>query len=100
MKNQETFKISPDTFGAICNKIYAEIQLAEQRYPGWPIDILHDVAIVNEEAGELTKACLQYVYAGEPQLAIERDERKRRISKEAIQVAAMAIRFMCGSFGG
>jgi hypothetical protein len=74
----------------IKSEIDEEILRAENLYPGWPADPVHAAAVVAEEAGELVKAALDYSYGkdgGGP-------ERDMRI--EAIQTAAMAIRFLMG----
>lgn len=67
--------------------VLVEILTAMAKYPTWPTDPLHAVAVLGEEFGELTKAVLQHTY--EPQKASLRDVRD-----EAIQTAAMALRFV------
>lgn len=67
--------------------IYAELNRAIAKFPTWPADPLHAVAIIGEEFGELTKAILQLVY--EPHKSSPYD-----VKSEAIQTAAMAIRFV------
>lgn len=53
----------------------------------WPTDPLHAIAVLGEEFGELTKDVLQLTY--EPgKTAAE------NVRKEAIQTAAMALRFV------
>lgn len=69
--------------------IKAELQSANEKYPDWPSDPLHAVAIVGEEFGELNRAVLQVVYEPEKQ-SFSYAESKN----EAIQTAAMAIRFL------
>lgn len=64
-----------------------ELDRATTKFPVWPDDPLHAVAIVGEECGELTKAVLEHVY--EPAKS-SRDD----IRKEAIQAAAMIFRFI------
>lgn len=64
-----------------------ELESATTKFPTWSTDPLHAVAVVGEEAGELTKAVLQVVY--EPHKSTIDDVRT-----EAIQTAAMAIRFV------
>ena len=68
--------------------VYEEISAATQKYPEWPNDPLHAVAILGEEFGELQKAVLQLCY--EPHKSSP-----EHIKDEAIQTAAMAIRFIC-----
>jgi hypothetical protein len=67
--------------------VAAELAAARAKFPEWPTDPLHAVAIVTEEVGELSAAALQVVY--EPGKAIHVD-----VVKEAIQVAAVALRFV------
>lgn len=65
----------------------AELNRAVQKFPTWPTDPLHAVAVLGEEFGELTKAVLQSVY--EPHKVKPGD-----VQTEAVQVAAMALRFL------
>lgn len=65
--------------------IHHELRKAEAKFPTWPVDILHAVAVLQEEAGELQRATLQYVYEGG---SIE------SVMKEAIQTGAMVLRFL------
>lgn len=66
--------------------ILAEVARATAKFPTWPTDPLHALAVVGEEFGELTKEVIQFTY--------ERDKCKvGELQKEAIQTAAMAIRF-------
>lgn len=62
-----------------------EVERAIQKFPAWPTDPLHALAILGEEFGELTKAMLQLTY--EPHKTTAGDVRQ-----EAIQTAAMALR--------
>lgn len=66
--------------------ITGEVERAATKYPRWPTDPLHALAVLGEEFGELTKATLQLSY--EPYKTSPREVRS-----EAIQTAAMAIRF-------
>lgn len=66
-------------------KIEAELQRAKKAHPKWPTDKLHQVAIMNEESGEATRATLQYVYEGGD---------IKEIEIELIQTAAMCIRML------
>jgi NTP pyrophosphatase (non-canonical NTP hydrolase) len=66
--------------------IAAEMARAMQKFPTWPTDPLHALAVLGEEFGELTKAVLQETYEQHKQ---DRDA----VRKEAIQTAAMALRF-------
>lgn len=67
--------------------VLAELARAVAKFPTWPTDPLHAVAVLGEEFGELTKAVLQTVY--EPH-KVEPGE----VRTEAIQTAAMALRFL------
>jgi hypothetical protein len=68
-------------------QVFDEVDRATQKFPTWPDHALHAVSILGEEFGELTRACLQMVY--EPHKVTDEDVRT-----EAIQTAAMAIRFV------
>lgn len=65
--------------------VMAELERAERKFPGWPADAIHAAAVVGEEAGELTRAALQFTYEGGS---------ADGMIKEAIQTAAMAVRFL------
>lgn len=67
--------------------VLAELARARRKFPTWPTDPLHAVAVVGEEAGELTKAVLQAVY--EPHKSTLGDVRE-----EATQLGAMVLRFL------
>lgn len=77
----------------IWQEIELELRKAKKKHPNWPDHPAAQAGIVSEEAGELMKAALQWKY--------ERDEneyiQKKQIlhmQEEAIQTAAMAIRFL------
>ncbi len=63
--------------------IFAELRKAEQKHPGWPMDQIHAVGILVEEAGEAMQAAIDHTYAGG-------DVEKLRT--ELAQIGAMAIR--------
>jgi NTP pyrophosphatase (non-canonical NTP hydrolase) len=63
-----------------------EVASATEKFPTWPTDPLHALAVLGEEFGELTKAVLQMTY--EPHKVCAGD-----VKVEAIQTAAMAMRF-------
>jgi len=69
------------------NKVFDELGRACQKFPTWPTDPFHALAVVAEEFGELSQAMLQLTY--EPV--------KRRslteVKEEEIQLAAVALRF-------
>lgn len=66
-------------------RIREELEKAETKHPDWPCDILHQIAIVNEESGEATRAALQFEYEG---------GKLEDVEKELIQTAAMCIRML------
>lgn len=72
----------------ILDDIANEVVSAKAKFPTWPDDPFHALAVINEEVGELNKAVLQHVY--EPKKRVEHDD----IRDEAIQLAAMAVRFL------
>lgn len=65
----------------------AEVSRAMVKFPTWPTDPLHALAVVGEEFGELTRAVLQRTY--EPHKQVDAED----IRVEAMQLAAMALRF-------
>lgn len=68
-------------------EVLMELAKAMRKFPTWPSDPLHALAVLGEEFGELTKAVLQSVY--EPD-KVKPDE----LRTEARQTAAMALRFL------
>ena len=66
-------------------EIYEEYFRAEKLHPNWPEDLIHQAAIIGEEAGELLQAALQYTYE---------DGTRAAIKKEALQTAAMCYRLL------
>lgn len=70
----------------IQEQVMAELARATAKFPTWPTDPLHALAVLGEEFGELTKAMLQHTY--EPHKGVT----KQDIREEAIQTAAMALR--------
>lgn len=71
---------------SINDQVLAEVARATAKFPTWPTDPLHALAVLGEEVGELTKAMLQYTY--EPHKGVTQQD----IRDEAIQTAAMALR--------
>ena len=68
---------------AIIGDIVAELRRAEAKYPAWPTDLIHQVAIMQEESGEAIRAALNHVYHGEP---------LEDVRGELVQTAAMCLR--------
>lgn len=81
--NAETKERPADVLSAV----WIELSAALQKFPSWPTDPLHAVAVIGEEFGELTKDVLQMAY--EPGKT-----NAENVRKEAIQTAAMALRFV------
>lgn len=71
----------------IIRQIRAEVVRAQDLHPEWPSDPMHALAIVSEEYGEFAKAVLQTTYEFPKSTADD-------IEEEAIQMAAMAVRFL------
>ena len=72
----------PEGFAAVSD----ELRKAMTKFPTWPTDPIHALAVLGEEFGELTKAVLQQSYEPHKTSIVE-------IRKEAIQTAAMALRW-------
>lgn len=70
----------------VVSEVLKEVEKATAKFPTWPTDPLHALAVLGEEYGELTKAVLQFTY--EPHKT-----NLQEIRTEAIQTAAMAVRF-------
>jgi len=77
----------PGTGRHIPAEVLHEIKYAMDLYPTWPDDPFHALAIVMEEFGELTKAMVQLTYPS-------RKSVREDVNNEAVQCAAMAIRFV------
>jgi len=75
-------------YNEIANDVVAEIDKAVAKFPTWPNDMQHAALVVGEENGELQKAVLQANYEKHKGVTIE------DIREEAVQTAAMAIRFI------
>lgn len=70
---------------ALLGEVAAELTRACTKFPTWPTDPLHALAVLGEEYGELTKDMLQLCY--EPHKTS-----RENVRKEAMQTAAMALR--------
>jgi len=70
---------------SILAQIIKEVERAEAIYPRWPEDPIHAAAIIAEESGEIVKACIDFTYD---------NGTIKDIETEAIQTAAMCIRFL------
>ena len=72
------------------NKTFAEIKMecesAMVKFPKWPVDPLHAIAIIGEEFGELQKAVVDHRFF--------KDSTVEDMITEATQTAAMCVRFI------
>lgn len=66
-------------------EIESELQRAEKKHPIFPQDMFKQLAIMQEEAGEVTKAVLHYHYE---------NGTMEHVRKELIQTAAMCMRML------
>ncbi len=69
----------------ILELIEEELKKAKAKWPNWVNDPVHASAIISEESGELTKACLDYCYDN----GLIND-----MVKESVQIGAMVFRFL------
>lgn len=69
----------------ILEAVVKELGEAMAKHPLWPVNVVHGAAIVGEQAGELVRAALHEAYGLDNGPALR---------QEAIQTAAMAIRFL------
>jgi len=65
--------------------ICAELDRAQSLHPTFPVDTVHQVAVMVEEAGEAMQAALNHVYHGGPLGAVK---------TETIHSGAMALRVL------
>lgn len=72
-------------------RIQHELERACEKHPNWPSDLIHAWAIVQEEAGETQKEVLQLQYETD---SIYIFEKLQKIRIEAVQTAAMCVRFL------
>lgn len=79
----------PKATPGIVNEVLTELARALDKFPTWPLDPVHALAVVAEELGETQKEVLQLTY--EPGKTTV-----KALRKEAIQTAAMSLRFLIG----
>ena len=70
---------------AAVDAMLQELERAKAKHPHWPTDIVHQVAIMVEEAGESLRAALNHAYEGGS---------FEEVRREVIQSGAMAIRVL------
>lgn len=66
-------------------EIDSELKKAEKKHPNFPDDMFRQLAIMQEEAGEVTKAVLHHHYECGP---------LEDVRQELIQTAAMCMRML------
>lgn len=64
-------------------EVYSALEYAIRKHPIFPYDVVHMVAIMEEEAGEAMRAALQYYYEG---------GNIKDLKEELLQTAAMCLR--------
>jgi NTP pyrophosphatase (non-canonical NTP hydrolase) len=72
-------------FVKVMTAIAQELDRAREKHPDYPLDMFQQLAIMQEEAGEVTKAVLHLTFEKGTYDAVE---------KELIQTAAMCIRMI------
>lgn len=76
-----------DALSQAARDVLAEVEHATHKFPTWPTDPLHALAVLGEEFGELTKDMLQLTYEPHKTSA-------EKVRTEALQTAAMALRLL------
>ena len=75
----------------IIKLVEKELDLAKLKYPKWPSDPIHAIAIAWEEKGELIQASIDHLY---PYGNHKENDTLERMTKEALQMICMGIRFL------
>jgi NTP pyrophosphatase (non-canonical NTP hydrolase) len=78
--------------------ILAELESAIAKHTTWPSDAVHASAILAEEVGELVQATLNFSYSTNTTVECQTEHKTRMIS-EAMQIGAMALRFIVNAHG-
>ena len=86
-------KVSTRTLKTV-NMVLKELKTAREKFSTWPTDPMHSLGVLNEEVGELNKAVLQAVYDASEYDQHRASDLLQSVEDEAVQVAAMAIRFI------
>jgi Zn-finger protein len=73
--------------GSVLDAVAEEVERAAQMYPWWPVNIVEQAAIAAEESGEVVKSVNNYYWK-------HGDDSVEDIRKEAVQAAAMWVRFI------
>lgn len=77
----------------IMQAVFAELAAARQRYPAWPVDIVHATVVMVEEATETLKAANEVRWGHKGTTVAE-------VRREAIQTMAMCVRLLTETPGG
>lgn len=77
----------------IWQAVELELRKAKKLFPNWPDHPAAQAGIVTEEAGELMKAALEWKYERNENPTLQQIQIDQ-MKEEAIQTAAMAIRFL------
>ena len=95
------YRFSKFSIGAV-ELVFDELRKAEEKYPGWPDDLIHAVAIITEEVGEAMQDAIDLTYWKYNPVqgfgtawGSEEEYRASRLNDlriELAQVGAMAIR--------
>lgn len=80
-------QMNADALSGPVREVLDEVARATVKFPTWPTDPLHALAVLGEEFGELTKDMLQLTY--EPHKT-----NAANVRIEAMQTAAMALRLV------
>lgn len=81
---QSSHKPAMTEYAAV-DAMLKELERAKSKHPTWPTDIVHQVAVMVEEAGEALRAVLNSAYEG---------GNIEEVRREVIQTGAMAIRVL------
>ena len=96
-KNDRDKMMKDPRVASAVDDLLVELALAEKLHPVWPIDPIHQVAIMAEEAGEAVKVAIMAEEAGEEVKEANDAVHKgtgvgQALRRELIQTGAMCIR--------
>ena len=74
-----------EAYSKIIDEVLEELKSAMEKHQEWPLPIFEAFTVISEEVGELAQAILDYKHDG---------KKYENIKKEALQVAAMGLRFL------
>ena len=79
-------EIYPQSYGKAQTAIDRELWKAIEKHPYWPVDILHGLAVIQEELGEAFQEGLDITYFN--------NGNTDNLKKELAQTGAMCIRML------